>query len=122
MSDVKAVRAEKHVNTRRLQIFELNTFMLEEHQAIFDGVGFTSPVYEVQYSFAQAVELFNTRENKFDGALCDKVKLRYCKKQKRIICTSHLIKLVDEFVAEAGRNDEVPFEAVKGLLRTFRLR
>lgn len=114
---------ERPVNTRRLQVFELNHFMLHGYGALFDGVGFTNIQTGTQYSFNQAVELFNDRPEKGeDGYVLDRVKLRYIKKTKSITCTSHWVKPVDEF-HEKCEDDGVPvFSALQTIMKTLRLR
>lgn len=123
-SEVKvSITAERPVNTRRLQIFELNLFMLNELHAIYDGVGFTDMEFGVQYSFNHAVKLFNEREDKdFGEKIVDTLKLRYCKHSKKILCTSHWIKATKGF-EEACKEMEVPvFEGVLAVMNQYRLR
>lgn len=116
-------REPKPFNTRRLQIFELNFFMLLEYGAVFDGVCFTDAETCRQYSFEQAVELFNSREDKdLSDFACSEVKLRYSKKKKKIICTSHLVKLCEPFVEAAAADGVEPIDLLKASLRTLRLR
>ncbi len=111
---------EKVFNTRRLQMFELCSFMNNEHEAVFDGVGFTAADSYQQYSFAQAVEMFNSRElGDMDEYLIERVKLRYCKRKKSILCTNHLIKLtqgITELCEEYGEDPSAPlYEIMKSL-------
>lgn len=119
MSDFKVL------NTRRLQIFELNHFMADEYAAIFDGVAFTSLEggQVTQYSFAQAVKLFNEYEGKEDiGLMCKEVKLHLCKKKKKIICTNHLVRLpedVVDFVQQDGGKVE---DFLRTMMNVIRLR
>lgn len=113
----------KVINTRRLQFAELVIFMNEEHGAVYDGVGFTNPFDETQYAFNAAVVLFNTRKDKdIDPLILDSIKLRYCKKQKRVICTSHLVKPTKNFVEDAVAEGANPFDAVYEIMKRSRLR
>lgn len=106
-------------NTRRLQIFELNHFMGNVHDAVFDGVCFTSPSTGAQYSFNHAVELFNDREDKDAGEyLCFSLKLRYSKHHKKILCTSHMIKTTGDLKELA---ESVGVEPVRLLIETMNL-
>ena len=114
----------KPINTRRLQIFELNRFMIDEYGAVFDGVAFTaiSAGSIQQYSFHQAVQLFNEYENKSVlGLICKDVKLHYCKKKKKILARSHLVHF-DESFKEMLVEDVDYEEMLKATLNVARLR
>lgn len=116
-------KAPRPVNTRRLQTLELNHFMATEHSAIFDGVGFTNIEFGSQFTFNQAVELFNNREDKADGPyLLDRVKLRYSKKDKAILCTNHWVKTVESFKEMCAEDGVDSFQTLYQTMKTFRLR
>ncbi len=113
---------EKIFNTRRLQIFELNNFMLNNYSAVFDGVGYTGTEFMQQWSFAQAVKLFNERDLDEGGHMIQRVKLRYCKKSKAIICTNHLVRLTQGWEELAEEEGAEPFAILYEVLKGFRLR
>lgn len=114
---------EKVLNTRRLQIFELNTFMLNELHAVYDGVGFTDVEFGTQYSFDHAVKLFNEREDKdLDDYMLDRVKLRYNKRQKRIVCLNNFVKASSSLVSECEQLETEPLDVIVQVMNTLRLR
>lgn len=113
---------EKIFNTRRIQIFELNNFMVNNFTAIFDGVGYTATKFLQQWTFEQAVELFNNRDLNGDDHLIKRVKLRYCKKSKAIICTSHLVCFTQGVLDCAEEDGIEPSEIFYEVLKVFRLR
>lgn len=112
----------KQMNTRRLQIFELGNYMVLEHGAIFDGVGFTNVNNGDQFSFEQAVKLFNERDLDYTEGLIERVKLRYSKRDKKIICTNHDVKLVPEFAEVCADDGVATDKALKAVMNRFRLR
>lgn len=123
MSEDTVKSVEHPINTRRLQIFELNHFMINEFHAIFDGVCFTDVEFNTQYSFDHAVKLFNEREDKDIGDyVVDTVKLRYCKGSKKILCTNHWIKIATGFSDTCAEEGIDPFPAVLAVMNTLRLR
>lgn len=123
LNNKEVVMSDKVINTRRLQIFELNHFMLNEFGAIFDGVGFTNAEYGDQYSFAQAVELFNTREDKDSGVyVLHSVKVFLDKRAKKIKCHDNKVMLSKSIVDEASGTPLAPWELVDAMTRTLRLR
>lgn len=114
---------EKVLNTRRLQIFELNAFMLNELHAVYDGVGFTDVEFGTQYSFDHAVKLFNEREDKdLDDYMLDRVKLRYNKRQKRIVCLNNFVKASSSLAAECEELGTEPLDVIVQVMNTLRLR
>lgn len=114
---------DRPVNTRRLQVFELNRFMINELHAVFDGVGFTDVEFNTQYSFDHAVKLFNERDDKdFGDYVVDTLKLRYCKGSKKILCTNHWIKVSKSFSDDCAEEGLEPFKAVLAVMNALRLR
>ncbi len=114
---------EKIFNTRRLQIFELNHFMINELNAVFDGVGFTDVEFNTQYSFNHAVKLFNDRDDKeFGRYIVDTLKLRYCKGSKKILCTNHWIKVSKSFSEGCAEEGVETFSGVLAVMNAVRLR
>lgn len=98
-------------NTRRLQIYSLSTFMMEEYEAIFCGNGYHDGQNFIP--FDEAVLRYNTKEGDIPkGVGLEKVHLVLSKKDKKIICKQHLVKLhprLREFIAELGSKDVFSF-------------
>lgn len=84
----------KLINTFRLQMIELNLFMMERG-FVPNGTGFQCMERPEYVSFNKAVDMFNTTES-IQGQTLANVKLKYAKRQKRVICQSFQVKLADQ--------------------------
>lgn len=113
--------SEKTINTRRLQIFSLFTYMLNEHSALFDGVCFTSPDTGKHFTFSQAVDAFNNRSYR-DEDIIEYVKLRYSKKKKAIICTNNFVKFTQVFKDSCEEHGADLVASLESFLKKARLR